>query len=39
MDGFTLNIAKAYLGKNVNLRLKDSSVIVNVHLADFLKVH
>lgn len=41
MEGFTLNIAKSFLGKNINLHLKDGSVIVNVQLAeiqkDFLK--
>ncbi|MGB9853637.1 MAG: hypothetical protein ACPLRY_02355 [Candidatus Bathyarchaeales archaeon] len=37
MAGFTLNIAKSFLGKNVNLHLKDGSVIVNVQLADIQK--
>lgn len=37
MEGFTLNIAKSFLGKNVNLHLKDGSVIVNVQLAEILK--
>ncbi|MGQ9538944.1 MAG: hypothetical protein ACUVTE_05105 [Candidatus Bathycorpusculaceae bacterium] len=31
---FTLNMAKAFLGKNVNLHLKDGSVIVNVQLSE-----
>lgn len=34
MEGFTLNVAKSFLGKNVNLHLKDGSVIVNVLLAE-----
>jgi hypothetical protein len=33
MNGFNLNVAKSFLGKNVNLHLKDGSVIVNVQLA------
>ncbi|MEM2953757.1 MAG: hypothetical protein QXM52_07840 [Candidatus Bathyarchaeia archaeon] len=37
MEGFTLNIAKFFLGKNVNLHLKDGSVIVNVQLAEIQK--
>ncbi|MEM3770300.1 MAG: hypothetical protein QXZ51_03560 [Candidatus Bathyarchaeia archaeon] len=32
MNGFNLNVAKSFLGKNVNLHLKDGSVIVNVQL-------
>ncbi|MFB3890154.1 MAG: hypothetical protein ACE14S_11735 [Candidatus Bathyarchaeia archaeon] len=32
MESFSLNSAKSFLGKNVNLHLKDGSVIVNVHL-------
>jgi hypothetical protein len=32
MESFSLNSAKSYLGKNVNLHLKDGSVIINVHL-------
>lgn len=27
-----LNIVKSFVGKNVNLHLKDGSVIINVHL-------
>ncbi|MEM3728852.1 MAG: hypothetical protein QXF75_06640 [Candidatus Bathyarchaeia archaeon] len=34
MNGFNLNVAKSFLGKNVNLHLKDGSVIVNVQLAE-----
>lgn len=37
MKGFTLNVAKSFLGKNVNLHLKDGSVIVNVQLAEIRK--
>ncbi len=34
MDGMTMtiNVAKSFLGKNVNLHLKDGSVIVNVRV-------
>ncbi|MEM0058006.1 MAG: hypothetical protein QXG58_04040 [Candidatus Bathyarchaeia archaeon] len=32
MEGLTLNVAKSFLGKNVNLHLKDGSVIVNVRV-------
>jgi len=34
MDKFGLNTAKSFLGKNVNLHLKDGSVIINVQLAE-----
>lgn len=37
MEGFTSNVAKSFLGKNVNLHLKDGSVIVNVRLAEIRK--
>jgi hypothetical protein len=37
METFGLNTAKSFLGKNVNLHLKDGSVIVNVHLTQILK--
>ncbi|MDH7564318.1 MAG: hypothetical protein QHH24_05500 [Candidatus Bathyarchaeota archaeon] len=37
MDGFGLNTARSFLGKNVNLHLKDGSVIVNVQLAEIHK--
>ena len=29
-----MNVAKSFLGKNVNLHLKDGSVIVNVQLVE-----
>jgi len=32
VENFGLNSAKSFLGKNVNLHLKDGSVIVNVQL-------
>jgi len=32
MESFGFNSAKSYLGKNVNLHLKDGAVIVNVQL-------
>ena len=37
MESFNLNSAKSYLGKNVNLHLKDGAVIVNVQLTRIRK--
>ncbi len=37
MENFSLNSAKSFLGKNVNLHLKDGGVIVNVHLTRIKK--
>ena len=37
MRGFTLNIAKSFLGRNVNLHLKDGSVIINVQMTEIQK--
>lgn len=37
MKGFSINTAKSLLGRNVNLHLKDGSVIVNVLLAGIQK--
>jgi len=37
MEMFSLNVARSFLGKNVNLHLKDGSVIVNVQLSEILK--
>lgn len=37
MEGLTLNVAKSFLGKNVNLHLKDGSVIVNVQVTEIQK--
>jgi len=36
MKGLGMNTAKSLLGRNVNLHLKDGSVIVNVVLAEIL---
>ncbi|MEM2118205.1 MAG: hypothetical protein QXN36_05510 [Candidatus Bathyarchaeia archaeon] len=37
MERFSMNTARSFLGKNVNLHLKDGSVIVNVLLSEILK--
>ena len=37
MERFNINTAKSLLGKNVNLHLKDGSVIINVQLAEIRK--
>ena len=37
METFCLNSAKSFLGKNVNLHLKDGAVIVNVQLTGIRK--
>ncbi|MCX8150619.1 MAG: hypothetical protein N3D85_03855 [Candidatus Bathyarchaeota archaeon] len=37
MESFSLNSAKSFLGKHVNLHLKDGSVIINVKLKDIQK--
>ena len=37
MESFSLNSAKSFIGKNVNLHLKDGAVIVNVHLVGIRK--
>ena len=37
MENFSINSAKSFLGKHVNLHLKDGSVIVNVHLKSIQK--
>lgn len=37
MESFNTNSAKSFLGKNVNLHLKDGSVIVNVQLEEIQK--
>jgi hypothetical protein len=34
MERFSMNTAKSFLGKNVNLHLKDGSVIINVLLSE-----
>jgi hypothetical protein len=37
MERFGLNTAKSFIGKNVNLHLKDGSVIVNVYFSEILR--
>ena len=37
LEHFSLNSAKSFLGKNVNLHLKDGAVIVNVLLLNIKK--
>lgn len=37
MEGFSVNTARSFLGRNVNLHLKDGSVIVNVQLSGIMK--
>ncbi|MFZ0966228.1 MAG: hypothetical protein WAN82_06330 [Candidatus Bathyarchaeia archaeon] len=37
MEKFSMNTAKSFLGKNVNLHLKDGSVIINVQLSELQK--
>jgi hypothetical protein len=37
MERFCVNTAKSFLGKNVNLHLKDGSVIVNVMVSDICR--
>lgn len=37
MEKFSMNTAKSFLGKNVNLHLKDGSVIINVLLREIQK--
>ena len=37
MENFSVNSAKSYIGKNVNLHLKDGAVIINVQLIDICK--
>jgi hypothetical protein len=37
MENFGLNSAKSFLGKNVNLHLKDGSVIINVQVTGIRK--
>ncbi len=39
MENFSLNSAKSYIGKNVNLHLKDGAVIVNVRLKGIQKAN
>jgi hypothetical protein len=37
MERFGLNTARSFLGRNVNLHLKDGSVIINVRFAEIKK--
>jgi hypothetical protein len=37
MERFSINMARSFLGRNVNLHLKDGSVIINVQLAEVQK--
>ncbi|MGB9914375.1 MAG: hypothetical protein ACPLIG_00350 [Candidatus Bathyarchaeales archaeon] len=37
MESFCLNSAKSFIGKNVNLHLKDGTVIINVQLTGIRK--
>ena len=37
MENFSVNSAKSYIGKNVNLHLKDGAVIINVQLIGIRK--
>jgi len=37
MEKFSMNTAKSFLRKNVNLHLKDGSVIINVQLSELQK--
>ncbi len=34
MERLNLNVARAFVGRRVNLHLKDGSVVVNVYVAD-----
>jgi hypothetical protein len=38
MESFSANSAKSYIGRNVNLHLKDGAVIVNVQLTKLHKL-
>jgi len=38
MESFSVNSAKSYLGRNVNLHLKDGAVIINVQLTGIHKI-
>jgi hypothetical protein len=37
VESFSTNCARSFLGKNVNLHMKDGSVIVNVQLGEIQK--
>jgi len=38
MERFNLNVARAFIGRNVNLHLKDGSVLINVYVADAKRI-
>ena len=37
MENFSINSARSFIGKNVNLHLKDGAVIINVQLTGIQK--
>jgi hypothetical protein len=37
MENFSTNSARSFIGRNVNLHLKDGAVIINVQLTKLLK--
>lgn len=37
IERFNLNVARAFVGRHVNLHMKDGSVLVNVYVADAKK--
>ena len=37
MESFSANSARSYIGRNVNLHLKDGAVIINVQLTNLHK--
>ena len=37
MESFSANSARSFIGRNVNLHLKDGAVIINVQLTKLLK--
>jgi len=37
VESISTNCARSFLGKNVNVHMKDGSVIVNVHLGEILR--
>jgi hypothetical protein len=37
MESFSANSARAFIGRNVNLHLKDGAVIINVQLTKLFK--
>lgn len=37
IERFNLNVARAFVGRHVNLHMKDGSVLINVYVADAKK--